>query len=521
MPVEGFRAKHPSPVLVMDFGSQYTQLIARRVRELRIYSEIVSHRLPAAGIADMNPQAIILSGGPATVTSAKSPTMDPKIFETGIPLLGICYGMQITTKLLGGGVKASAKREYGNAQLKVLAPDDLFDGLPKKLGIWMSHGDRITRAPKGFKVIGRTANSPVAAMADMKRKIYGVQFHPEVVHTPKGKQILNNFLFRAAGCKRNWTMKAFVEHTVNELRKKVDGEKVICAVSGGVDSTVLAALLHRAIGKKLLPIFIDNGLLRLDEVKEVAGSLRGRLGIPLKVVNGRKVFLERLKGVSDPEKKRKIIGEQFIRLFEREAKKTGRLRFLAQGTLYPDVIESRSAFGGPSSTIKTHHNVGGLPEKMHLELIEPFRELFKDEVRKVGSELGIPDEIVWRHPFPGPGLAVRILGEITEERLRVLRQADSIFIQELKDSGWYNRTWQALAVLLPVRTVGVMGDERTYENVITLRAVTSEDGMTADWVRLPHGLLARISNRIINEVKGINRVVYDTSSKPPSTIEWE
>jgi GMP synthase (glutamine-hydrolysing) len=515
------KGRNPAPVLVMDFGSQYTQLIARRVREAGVYSEIVSHRLSAKDVAQYKPQAIILSGGPATVTSPESPTMNPDIFDLGIPVLGICYGMQIMAKLLGGGVKAAPRREYGSADLQVIKPDDLFQRLPRKLAIWMSHGDRVNRAPKGFKVIGKTSNSPIAAMANPEKRFYGVQFHPEVIHTPKGKQILRNFLFSAANCRKNWSMKSFVEHTVNALSEMAGKEKVICAVSGGVDSTVLAALLHRAIGNQLVPVFIDNGLLREGELKEVQATFRKTSGMPLITLDASKIFLNSLKGISDPEKKRKIIGEQFIRLFEREARKIGKLRFLAQGTLYPDVIESRSALGGPSSTIKTHHNVGGLPEKMHLELIEPFRELFKDEVRKVGAELDLPPHVIWRHPFPGPGLAVRILGEVTEDRLKVLRQADAIFIQELKDSGWYDKSWQALAVLLPVRSVGVMGDERTYENVITLRAVTSEDGMTADWVRLPHDLLARISNRIINEVKGINRVAYDCSSKPPSTIEWE
>jgi GMP synthase (glutamine-hydrolysing) len=516
-----YQGRHPSGVLILDFGSQYTQLIARRIRELRVYSEIVSHRISPRAVAKIKPQAIILSGGPASVTSPKSPSMDLRIFEMGLPILGICYGMQIMAKLLGGGVKASPKREYGSAELQVLKSDDLFQGLPQKLAIWMSHGDRVIRTPRGFKVIGKSRNSPIAAIANHEKRFYGLQFHPEVVHTKKGKQILRNFIFNIANCKPNWTMSSFIENTVESLRDSVNGERVVCAVSGGVDSTVLAAFLHRAIRDQLAPVFIDNGLLRLGEAEEVTATFKRRLGIHLKAINGQKIFLSNLKGVSDPEQKRKIIGKQFIRLFEREAKKIGRLRFLAQGTLYPDVIESRSAFGGPSSTIKTHHNVGGLPEKMHLELIEPFRELFKDEVRKVGEELGLPDEIIWRHPFPGPGLAVRILGDVTQERLRILRQADAIFIQELKSADYYRKIWQALAVLLPIKTVGVMGDERTYENVVALRAVTSKDGMTADWARLPHRLLQRISGRIINEVKGINRVVYDTSSKPPSTIEWE
>jgi GMP synthase (glutamine-hydrolysing) len=508
-------------VLILDFGSQYTQLIARRVRECGVYSEIVAHDLSAAQLARRRPAAIILSGGPASVTARGSPTCDKAVFGLGIPVLGICYGMQLTAKLLGGRVWAAPRREYGHAVVQVTRKGGLFRGLSDRLAVWMSHGDEVTRVPPGFEGVAHTGTSPVAAMADPKRRIYGLQFHPEVVHTPRGKEILENFLFRIAGCRGKWTARSFIETTVESLRAEIGRERVLCATSGGVDSSVLAALLHRAIGGQLACVFINNGLLRKDESAAVRQAFRDDMGIHLDYVDASRKFLSRLRGVSSPERKRRIIGSVFIRVFEHEARRLGLPPFLAQGTLYPDVIESRSPRGGPSATIKTHHNVGGLPADLKFKLVEPLRYLFKDEVRAVGRELGVPKDIIRRHPFPGPGLAVRILGEVNERKLAVLRDADAIFIEELRNAGLYDKVWQALAVLLPVKAVGVMGDERTYANVIAIRAVTSRDGMTADWARLPHKVLGTISNRIINEVKGVNRVVYDVSSKPPSTIEWE
>ena len=512
--------KHDEWILVLDFGSQYTQLIARRVRENGVYSEIKRFDLPAEEIAASKPAGIILSGGPASVYAEDAPLPDRRIFELGIPVLGICYGLQVIAHLLGGKVDPAARREYGRAELEILAADDLFRGIPSPTKVWMSHGDHLTALPPGFEVIARTQNAPIAAIRDRRRRIYGIQFHPEVVHTERGNQIFDNFLVHICRVRKTWSPESFLEKTIAEIRARVGKEKVICGVSGGVDSTVVAQLLHRAVGDQMVAIFIDNGLLRLNEAQWVRKMYEERLGIPLEFVDGSEEFLRRLRGVVDPEQKRKIIGETFIRLFEREAAKHQDARFLAQGTLYPDVIESQSAVG-PSAQIKSHHNVGGLPESMRFELIEPLRELFKDEVRKIGKLLGIPDEMLNRHPFPGPGLAVRVIGEVTPERLEVLRLADAIFMEELRNSGWYGRVWQAFAVLLPVKSVGVMGDERTYENVIALRAVHSLDGMTADWAHLPYDLLGRVSNRIINEVKGVNRVVYDISSKPPSTIEWE
>lgn len=509
-------------IVVLDFGSQYTQLIARRIRELKIYSEILPYNTAVQELLKKSPRGIILSGGPASVTSSKSPICNRNIFELGIPILGICYGMQLMGKLLGGRVSYSHNKEYGHSILNIKRKNELFHNLGgTTLNVWMSHGDKIAKLPPKFEVIGKTSNAPIAAIYNKERKLYGVQFHPEVAHTPQGKEILSNFLYRIAGCSGGWTMKSFIKQSIMEIRERTRNEKVICALSGGVDSSVLAVLLHRAIGRKSNCLFVDNGLLRKGEAKNVVSRFRNYYKINLKHINARKIFLNGLNGIADPEQKRRIIGREFINVFEKEAKKIGSMKFLAQGTLYPDVIESSSPRGGPSATIKTHHNVGGLPKKMKMELIEPFRELFKDEVRIIGKELGLPEEIVWRQPFPGPGLAVRIVGDITQDRLSILREADAIVTEEIKKANIYRKIWQSFAVLLPVKTVGVMGDERTYENVIAIRTVTSYDGMTADWAKLPSGLLGKISNRIINEVKGVNRVVYDISSKPPSTIEWE
>lgn len=514
-------SEYKSWIAILDFGSQYTHLIARRVRECGVYSRIVSYDIKVDKLISEKAAAIILSGGPASVTKKSSPLCDKEIFNAGIPVLGICYGAQMMAKILDGKVARAKAAEYGKTVLDVKPANKLFKSLTKKEIVWMSHGDKIVKLPSGFEIIGSTDNAEIAAMADEKRKLYGLQFHPEVAHTPKGKKILENFIFSVAGCKRNWNSHSFVTNSLCVLKEEIGNEKVLCALSGGVDSSVLALLLHKAIGKNLVSVFIDNGLLRKDEAKQVEKRFKDNYCLNLRVVDASEVFLKGLKGITDPEAKRKIIGRLFIRVFEKEADKLGKIKFLAQGTLYPDVIESKSPLGGPSATIKTHHNVGGLPEKFNFKLIEPLKDLFKDEVRLVGKELGLTDEIVWRQPFPGPGLAIRIIGEITKERLDILREADAILINEIRKAELYRKLWQSFCVFLPLKTVGVMGDERTYENVIAVRAVTSEDAMTAQWAKLPYELLERISNRIINEVKGVNRVVYDISSKPPSTIEWE
>lgn len=520
---------HGAKILILDFGSQYTQVIARRVREAKVYSQIVPYHTSAAKIAAMEPNGIILSGGPASVYGDKAPQVDPEIFKLGKPILGICYGMQLMGHNLSGRVEHSEKREYGAGTLELLTKEcPLFKGLPTKLDVWNSHGDKITKLPAGFKRVGRTESSQNAAIYHPKKNFYGLQFHPEVAHTPKGNKIISNFVHTVCGCRSDWTMGSFIEHACEEIRRQVGKEKVILGLSGGVDSSVAAALLHRAIGDQLTCIFVNNGLLRAKEAEAVQQIFGKNFKLKLKYVDASERFLKKLRKVTDPEKKRKIIGTEFVRVFEeatidlrKEDKDGSHYKFLAQGTLYPDVIESISISGNPAALIKSHHNVGGLPKRMQFALVEPLRELFKDEVRLVGEELGLPKEIVHRQPFPGPGLAVRILGEITEERLRILREADEIVVNEMKDADWYYKIWQSFAVLLPIRSVGVMGDERTYDYTIALRMVESQDGMTADWVRLPYDLLARISSRIINNVKGVNRICYDISSKPPSTIEWE
>ena len=516
---------HDEKILILDFGSQYTQLIARRVRELKVYCEIHPCTEPLEKIREFSPRGIILSGGPASVTDEGAPLVPRELFDMNVPFLGICYGMQLFTHLMGGKVGKAERREYGHAMLQIDDNSDLFNGFEKGKEnlnkVWMSHGDMIESAPPGFSSIAHTENSSVAAMKDEKGRFYAVQFHPEVVHTPRGSEILENFLFRICDLKPLWTAKSYIDMAIEDIREKVGDEgKVLCGLSGGVDSSVVAVLVHRAIGDRLTCVFVDNGLLRKGEKDRVEKVFRDYYNIPLVVLDAGQNFVDKLEGVEDPERKRVIIGNEFIRLFEIEADKIGNVKFLAQGTLYPDVIESVS-FKGPSATIKTHHNVGGLPEKMNLKLVEPLRELFKDEVREVGRELDMPEELIKRQPFPGPGLGIRILGDVTAERLHVLREADAVVREEIRASGLYDAIWQAFAVLLPVKTVGVMGDERTYENVVAVRAVHSLDGMTADWVHLPYDLLNRISNRIINEVRGVNRVVYDISSKPPATIEWE
>ncbi len=509
-------------LLIIDFGSQYNQLIARRVREAKVFCEIVPPTISIDKILSKNVKGIILSGGPASIYQKNSPKLNPEFLQLKVPVLGICYGMQAISHLLGGEVRKARHREYGRADVyTVSGGGSLFRGTPRRWTSWMSHGDYVSRVPKGFVRTAYTKNTHMAAFENREQKIYGVQFHPEVMHSQFGTNVIQNFLFGVCQFKKTWTMDNFIRETVLKIRDQVKNDRVILGLSGGVDSSVAAALLSRAIGKKLTCIFVNNGLLRKDEVDQVRQAFKGKFNLNMQIVHAEKHFLRKLKGVTDPERKRKIIGHEFIYAFDREAKKIKKVKYLAQGTLYPDVIESQSAFGGPTAVIKSHHNVGGLPEKMNLKLIEPLRELFKDEVRALGLKLGLPSYLIGRHPFPGPGLAVRVLGDITEERLRILREADVRFIDEIRKAGLYDKIWQAFAVILPVKTVGVMGDERTYDNVIALRAVTSVDGMTADWFEFPRDVMARISNRIINEVKGVNRVVYDVSSKPPATIEWE
>jgi len=508
-------------ILIIDFGSQYNQLIARRVRESRVYCQIETPDVNIEYIKKLNPKGIILSGGPSSIYEKHSPKINKAVFDLGIPVLGICYGMQFMIGALGGIVKRADKREYGFATLYIKNHEDLFKGVNTNTECWMSHGDSIVKLPRGFKTTASTENTNIAATVNSKKNLYGLQFHPEVHHTFQGKKMLRNFLFQACGCKRTWNMKSFAKDSINQIKETVKGKKVILGISGGVDSSVAALLIHKAIGKNLACIFVDNGLLRKDEAKKVKQTLKQHLHINVRFVSSTTRFLKGLAGVSDPEEKRKIIGGIFMEVFEAEAKKIKGADFLAQGTLYPDVIESVSAFGGPTSVIKSHHNVGGLPKKMKLKLVEPLRYLFKDEVRLLGKELGLPDELIWRQPFPGPGLAIRIIGEITQRRLSILREVDAVLLEEIKKNRYYKKLWQSFAVLLPIKSVGVMGDKRTYENIVAVRAVTSKDAMTADWARLPHKLLGKISNRIINEVNGVNRVVYDISSKPPSTVEWE
>jgi GMP synthase (glutamine-hydrolysing) len=511
-----------SLVLILDFGAQYTQLIARRIREQHVYCEIHPCTLPFERVRELDPKAIVLSGGPSSTLAAGSPSVDPGVFELGVPVLGICYGMQLLCRLLGGQVEQSQHREYGSATIEVDRNVGVLAALTagQSTNVWMSHGDRVIALPAGFVTLAHSEGSPFAAVGNLERNIYGVQFHPEVAHTDRGEDMLGSFLFDVAGLSPSWTSRSFIDETIAAVRKRVGSGRAVCGLSGGVDSSVAAVLVARAIGEQLTCIFVDNGVLRKDEASQVVEMVRHHLNVKLVHVDAAERFLSALAGVTEPEQKRKTIGRVFIEVFEEQARKLGKVDFLVQGTLYPDVIESVS-FKGPSAVIKTHHNVGGLPEHMQLSLIEPLRELFKDEVREVGEELGIPRRLLWRQPFPGPGLAIRCLGEVSADKLKILRDADAVLQEEIRAAGLYESIWQSFCVILPVRSVGVMGDDRTYEYVVAIRAVTSRDAMTADWARLPHDLLARISSRITNEVHGVNRVVYDISSKPPATIEWE
>jgi GMP synthase (glutamine-hydrolysing) len=509
-------------IVILDFGSQYTQVIARRIRECNVYSVILPYNTPAAEIAKLKPAGLILSGGPSSVYAPKAPLPDKGVFDLGVPVLGICFGVQLFGHFLGGKVERGEKREYGKGTLTIKDKScPLFKKLPKTTQVWNSHGDKLTKLPTGFKPVAATENSDYAAIENRARHFYGLQFHPEVVHTPRGKEIIANFVHGICGCGKNWTMRSYVDQAVEEIRAQVGKEHVILGLSGGVDSSVAAALIHKAIGDQLTCIFVNNGVLRAKEAQVVQDVFGKSFKIKLQYEDASKLFMKRMKGVTDPEKKRKIIGKTFIEVFSAATKKAGKAKFLAQGTLYPDVIESVPIDGNPAAMIKSHHNVGGLPKNMKFKLVEPLKYLFKDEVRQLGLELGVPKEIVFRQPFPGPGLAVRILGEITESRCEILRNADAIVVEEMKSTGWYYKIWQSFAVLLPVRSVGVMGDERTYEYTIAIRAVESQDGMTADWVKLPYELLEKLASRIINEVKGVNRCVFDITSKPPGTIEWE
>ena len=508
-------------ILIIDFGSQYNQLIARRVREFHVYCQIDPPDIDIAYMKNLKPKGIILSGGPSSIYEKNSPKCDESIFNLGIPVLGICYGMQFMINTLGGTVKRARKREYGLAELKIKEQVGLFKGVNKTTKSWMSHGDSIEKLPRDFRITASTENTKIAATVHTKKNLYGLQFHPEVHHTARGKVMLRNFLFDVCGCRRTWAMKSFAKDSIAQIKETIGDKKVILGLSGGVDSSVTALLIHKAVGNNLTCIFVDNGLLRKDEAEKLKKTLKQHLEINIRFVSAKMKFLKALSKVTDPEKKRKIIGKIFMNVFEAEARKIKGADFLAQGTLYPDIIESQSAFGGPTSIIKSHHNVGGLPKNMKLKLVEPLKYLFKDEVRLLGKELGLDENLIWRQPFPGPGLAIRIIGEITKKRLSILREVDEILLDEIRNNGYYKKLWQSFAVLLPIKSVGVMGDRRTYENIVAIRAVTSKDAMTADWARLPHKLLGKISNRIINEAAGVNRVVYDISSKPPSTIEWE